>query len=355
MRHRPSRPRQRAFTLIELLVVIAIIAALIGLLLPAVQKVRETANRMSCTNNLKQLALAAHMFHDTHKVLPPGSNADKTGNTATNISNAIAVYGPPAPIGGYTTWAIELLPYVEQNSIYAQYSRWRYTGGQSGTLGSFTANWATTSSPCAQVIKTFLCPSDVPEVSKPVEDDGAVAPGPPSANWYGLTSYRANGGSINPNSGIVAVGPKANGPFCLNSAVPFTRISDGLSNTILLGERNNFEPLWVPFIAGDGSFQVGQAPFAYDNGVWSYNGPQGYTNSPFNYVLPADAAITNTWSTTQGGIYYLNRVYCYGSLHAGGANFAFCDGSVQFLATTINPVTFNNLGAMNDGNTIGPN
>ena len=81
---------------------------------------------------------------------------------------------------------------------------------------------------------------------------------------------------------------------------------------------------------------------------------QGYTNSPFNYVLPPNAATTNTWSTTQGGIYYNNRVYCYGSLHGGGANFAFCDASVQFISATINPVTFNNLGAMNDGNPIAP-
>src|SRR5205085_3167048 len=136
------RSRRSGFTLIELLVVIAIIGVLIGLLLPAVQKVREAANRMSCTNNLKQMALACHMFNDTYKVLPPASNVDKTGNSAARIQAAIAVYGPSAPVGGYTTLFVEVLPFIEQNNAYGQYSRWRYANGSNSTLGTFTANWA---------------------------------------------------------------------------------------------------------------------------------------------------------------------------------------------------------------------
>src|SRR5580698_4309449 len=120
--------KRRGFTLIELLVVIAIIAVLVGLLLPAVQKVREAAARMSCSNNLKQLGLATHMFNDTYKMLPPCNNIDKTGNSATKVAAGVATYGPSAPIGGYTTWAIELLPFIEQGNIYKNYSRWRYAG-----------------------------------------------------------------------------------------------------------------------------------------------------------------------------------------------------------------------------------
>lgn len=341
---------RRAFTLVELLVVIAIIAILIGLLLPAVQKVREAANRMTCENNLKQLALAAHMFHHDNGVLPPGNDIDKAGNSASRISAAIATYGPPAPVGGYTTWAIELLPYVEQPSIYNQYSRWRYANGSNSTLASFTNNWGTQTSPCARVLNILICPSDVPDVRTIVEDDGAVAGG---ANFYSQTSYRANGGSVFPNFGFPAGAPFANGPFYVNSRIAFSNITDGLSNTLLFGERNNVEPYWTGFIAGDGNFQVGTAPITYDNGVWSYNAPTAYTCAPFNYQLPPDAASTNTWSTTQGGIYYNNRVYCYGSSHTGGANFALCDGSVRFISSTVNAVTFNSLGGINDGTVAG--
>ena len=176
-----------------------------------------------------------------------------------------------------------------------------------------------------------------------------------------MTSYRANGGSVFPNFGVPASAPLANGPFFVNSTTRFADVTDGLSNTLLLGERNNLEPLWATFVNGDSSFQVGQdpnngngtaAPFSFDNGVWSYNAPSAYTCAPFNYMLPADAT-TNTYSTTQGGIYYNNRVFDFGSLHTGGANFAFCDGSVHFIATTVNAVTFNSLGCMNDGGVVG--
>src|SRR5438874_4929590 len=113
--------RLRAFTLIELLVVIAIIAVLIGLLLPAIQKVREAANRMHCTNNLKQLALASHNFHDTYKYLPPEIICPNGQNTVNTSGVTVPQYGV-ATIDGFANWAVLLLPFVERANQYAQWN-----------------------------------------------------------------------------------------------------------------------------------------------------------------------------------------------------------------------------------------
>src|SRR5262249_4568469 len=157
--------RRRGYTLIELLVVIAIIAVLIGLLLPAVQKVREAANRMSCSNNLKQIALASHHYHDTFKTFPTGAR--------------LPVYLGGVPTEGTNLW-VELLPYFEQDNLY---KNWDIKDNRNNVAGGRNATQA-------QVIKLLLCPSDwLPEpVMESTSANNSVTP---AWSWgsYGLSSY----------------------------------------------------------------------------------------------------------------------------------------------------------------------
>jgi prepilin-type N-terminal cleavage/methylation domain-containing protein/prepilin-type processing-associated H-X9-DG protein len=279
MRTRSPRP---AFTLIELLVVIAIIAILIGLLLPAVQKVRAAAARAQCINNLKQIGLAAHNYHDVNQRLPPGYLA--SGTYSDGATDTTPGWG----------WAAYLLPYLEQNNLYAQVN----------------FNQPVQSSAAIRtVVKTFLCPADlVPPVAFAVPDafGATVAQAAPS-------SYAACiGGDESATDG-----PSGAGVFYRNSATRLTDITDGTSSTLLVGERSwgNANGIWAGAISG-GVCLRGRSNPCPGSGAAFY---------PAATLVLAHSHLNNATTDTDGGL------DDFSSQHTGGSNFLFADGHVAFV------------------------
>jgi prepilin-type N-terminal cleavage/methylation domain-containing protein len=225
--------RRRGFTLIELLVVIAIIAILIGLLLPAVQKIREAANRMKCSNNLKQIVLASHNYDSTYGMLPPGIRM-----SSPSTSPATATY---------TGILVYLLPYIEQDNIYRQLpltlfdptSNTTWYNSNPGGIGL-----TNTASLWNSRIKTYLCPSDNADQATPSSGvfayvyanggiSGAVFSGSYSA-YLGKTNYVANGGTFGDSTSSTWASYR--GPFYGDSKETVGTIADGSSNTAFFGE-----------------------------------------------------------------------------------------------------------------------
>jgi prepilin-type N-terminal cleavage/methylation domain-containing protein len=283
---------RRAFTLIELLVVIAIIAVLIGLLLPAVQQVRAAAARIKCANNLKQLALGYHLYNDSYGVLCPAVNVVGTGNTSED---------------GNWGWGYMLLPFIEQKDLYE---------GLKANLtadGTLTLNGLT-----ASAVQVYLCPSD--------SNTGTTNP---YMGGFGKSNYVVN---------RYVTGPIGDGTVA-NSDNPsqntFAMITDGLSNTILLGERDMYKTTGAVW-AGDGgpdttaSFE-GRAVYSstLNKGI---NCPMSY-NGVHAPPIPANA---DPFSEDTGGGYDegFNRLG-FTSLHPGEVGFAMADGSVHFIRDTV--------------------
>ncbi|HEX4613829.1 MAG TPA: DUF1559 domain-containing protein [Urbifossiella sp.] len=331
-----SRAR-RGFTLIELLVVIAIIAILIGLLLPAVQKVREAAARSTCTNNLKQMALACHTYGDTYGGLPP-SLVTINGSSWNTPNNGN--YGP--------NWIILILPNIEQGALYSQLSA-SISLQQSGNNDQGWAN--TIRAMNGTTVKTLLCPSDSGNSQPYTGNSGTWARGNYAANLGPLAPAgpgNANGG-FDGMSGSSNFSLQGQGPMWMVSRSPYTRcqaiqnIQDGSSNTIMIGE------IRAGLVAGDarGVWALGQVG---SSAIAAYATGDDQTINATNSGADDVQGCQDSPSQGMGCCSGCNSSQqTLRSRHTGGVNAAFGDGSVRFLRDSTAAQTLYQLGSGNDG------
>lgn len=273
--------RRRGFTLIETLVVVAIIAVLAGLLLSSVHQVRQAAARISCRNNLRQIGIAAHHCHDSTGRFPPG--------VLRNLPVSTLFIQPPAPApfndvgryGDYWPWTVFLLPYLEQQAVYD------------------SINWQTR--PWFQDVgaikmTVFLCTQDLRDNSTYLLLDRQLR----------AMSYQ----------GISGTDQFAyDGIFCVNRALKSSQIMDGLSNTLMVGERPPTQNAWYGWWPGG-------------MGVWPYQGTADTILGVTDRIIPTDPAESFRPGPTSDTSYA--DIMHYWSYHPGGAHFLFADGTVRF-------------------------
>jgi len=324
-----QHPYRRGFTLIELLVVIAIIAVLIALLLPAVQQARESARRSQCKNNLKQLTLAMHNYHDTHTTLPGGAFCRVETYSRCHV------------------WMEMILPFIEQNAKYSELD-----------FNVPTNNAANAAALNDWTLPLLMCPSD---------PDAGLFPNRREKDYYPAdtdaaptksmgASYTPSGGNISLLDGtcIFADGcqgrragdcfkarglsqnPVSPGMFAMGCVVyRFRDCTDGTTNTFLLGEQLPAYNSFTMYL------------MSHASALTTTNVPPNYHKIKTNCTKECAYAAR----CTAGNCHY--HMAGYKSEHAGGVHVALADGSVRFLSDAIDYVTWNNLGNKADGNVIG--
>ncbi len=323
VRFSPSRPRRHAFTLVELLVVIAIIGILVALLLPAIQAARESARRTSCINNLKQIGIAVQNYHDSRGNFPPGRERfDQFG----------------------VSWAFVVLPYMEQQSIVDAHDPNLRVDDNGNALAMRTP------------VEGYYCPSrreaiadrDFDNDDSPSQVQGVAAGGDYAANAGRNYLY----GTFDRNNGVPSVpeadlDPDLAGPIHSNSKVPARRVTDGLSNTIAVGEKHippepaDVDPGLVHYRQGDTAFYAGDTPhtiFAGAKGGFPetrFDDSNAETES--DPVLNLEGQPANTK---------------FGSEHAQICHFVFLDGHVDAISMDLEPEVLVLLASRADGRMI---
>jgi prepilin-type N-terminal cleavage/methylation domain-containing protein/prepilin-type processing-associated H-X9-DG protein len=341
----------RGFTLIELLVVIAIIAVLVGLLLPAVQKVREAAARIKCQNNLKQFGLACHMYHDSFQIFPPGGVINVWDNWGADKGN----------------WIVRTLPFMEQDNTYKTIPDLTVLGVDS--IGaSPMGNVDPTQRPRLPYMR---CPSDDYNPDGPLSN--YVGSMGPQCLTYSNCNYAPFEGYCDPsNNGLGNWGYSWSAPYgdggdftqvrglfyrysvSDNTYTKFNMASvvDGTSNTIMIGEALPRENAYLRR-SGDFRYVGGNwAMFNSGNNINSTIVPINYRITPDTYCHLDDNGNPNTSGDPARSTDNWTIIFGFKSRHPGGTNFVFADGSVHFIAQTIDMKTYQLLGCRNDNQTV---
>jgi len=344
---RGSRWTSRGFTLIELLVVIAIIAILIGLLLPAVQKVREAAARSKCQNNLKQIGLGIHNHHDTRGFLPYSNVANENGQNTNDWGDDRG------------SWLVYLLPFVEQDALFRLFPNGSPAATYNSVGKAVDSNYTTAPYNVigpqirAARVPIYRCPSDAFDLQRNLfnyvgslgaqclDAGGCVEPNrnycrtlPPvdSGVYPGIKTSPAHGNGWN-SGGIRGMFNR------LGAKMNFANVTDGLSNTIAVGEC-------LPQ----------QTDHAWNHSWLGFNGGNAHAST----IVPINTQITNFDGGVCGtladpSIRNWNMSWGFRSNHSGGANFLMGDGSVRFVRQNIDHQAYQYLGTRNDGQAVNSN
>ncbi len=320
MKRTLGRVSPTAFTLVELLVVIAIIGVLVGLLLPAVQAAREAARRMQCSNNLKQIGLALHIYLDAHRVFPPGYMGQPPNGQCANINI------PPARPQGWG-WAVFILPQLEQGALYNSLDpgpKQVVCGIPSGAAASPNVGSAALQK---TILSTYVCPTAPDKLLN--ESRFPAAPAVPGAhaksNYAGVSGLDFSGIATNGRRGLFGDGMR------YTSAL--RDVSDGTTNTLCVGEKYRRDV--------DGVLQT-FGPGEYTGAIWVGVAPDTQiAGTVMQLALPPSTFAINGAS-----------INAFASKHVGGAQFSLTDGSVRFISQNADQKTIADMGTGNDGEVV---